>query len=161
MPRHIRTLRFRNQWSVRQPKGPKQNPTYGMSISEHEATTDSLDRERPNETDVAKRSFRAPSGSYHLRSLEGVTQSESFIPLDDSAAHLDLYDAALCCATDEQTLFEIADEFIPRLSQLPRSSQADADLIFEKHQTRISALESKATENTQPQTSDQDALKPG
>lgn len=161
MPRHIRALRFRNQWSVKQPKGPKQNPTYGPSISDHEARSDSLDRERPNGTDVAKRSFRAPSDSYYSRSSEDATQSESFIPPDDCAAHLDLYDAALCCATDPDTLIEIAEEFTERLSSLPRHARAQADLIFEKHQARISALESKVAENSQPQRSDQSAPKPG
>ena len=52
-------------------------------------------------------------------------------------AHLDLYDAALCCATDPDTLAEIAEEFTERLSSLPRHARAQADLIFEKHQTRI------------------------
>lgn len=64
----------------------------------------------------------------------------SYVPLDDITAQLDLYDAALCCATDETSLLEIAEEFEERLSSLPRHHRPEAERIFEKHEARIAAL---------------------
>ena len=158
MPRHIRALRFRNQWSVKQPKTSAQKPAHAYSsmspiersVTNHHAGADKaveLGRVVQRNADA---SASGPTESLGVRtsSLEddggpGST-TEDFIPPDDIAAHLDLYDAALCCATDEETLIEIADDFITRISKLPRSARNKAELIYDKHQTRIAALEIEA-----------------
>jgi hypothetical protein len=60
-----------------------------------------------------------------------------FIPPDDVAAHLDLYDAALCCAQDEETLTEIAEEFTERLTALPIKARQQAQSILKRHTDRL------------------------
>jgi hypothetical protein len=60
-----------------------------------------------------------------------------FIPPDDITAHLDLYDAALCCAQDEETLAEIAEEFTERLTALPIKARQQAQSILKRHTDRL------------------------
>ncbi|MBS7805539.1 hypothetical protein KIH24_13275, partial [Rhizobiales bacterium TNE-4] len=164
MPRDVRALRFRNQWSVKQPRGPRKelsqtnavssdqgqttspesqlrsspsagpSPVYAKAPSSPEQaySSDRVASRRTSSMEVQRQSVPEPS-----LTLSMTTQGQGFIPPDDITAHLDLYDAALCCATDPETLAEIAEEFTERLSQLPRSSRNAAELIFEKHQTRI------------------------
>ena len=151
MPRHIRALRFRNQWSVTQPRGPRKEltQTNAVSLDQEQATSSegqswtssslgqasSHDRMPTPQTDPLH--TQRPSDPEASLAPQTTTRSPAFIPADDIMAHLDLYDAALCCATDPDTLAEIAEDFTERLSQLPRSSRNAAELIFEKHQTRI------------------------
>ncbi|MBS7805774.1 hypothetical protein KIH24_14470 [Rhizobiales bacterium TNE-4] len=164
MPRHIRALRFRNQWSVKQPRGPRKELSQTNAVSSDQGQSSSPQRQSPSSSFEGPSSFyaKAPSSPEQAYSSDRVasrrtssleiqrqsvpepsltlsmtTQGQGFIPPDDITAHLDLYDAALCCATDPETLAEIAEEFTERLSQLPRSSRNAAELIFEKHQTRI------------------------
>lgn len=92
MPRNALALRFRKQWSIRQPKGP--SPT-------HEPRKD------------------------------------RFVPEGEWEACLDLFDAALCCANDQESLLEIAEEFSERLKALPQHAMNKSDAIFERHAFRI------------------------
>lgn len=92
MPRNALALRFRKQWSIRQPKGP--SPTH-----------------EPRE--------------------------DRFVPEGEWEACLDLFDAALCCANDQESLLEIAEEFSERLKALPQHAMTKSDAIFERHAFRI------------------------
>ena len=174
MPRHIRALRFRNQWSVKQPKTSAQKPAHAYSSmrpverseANHDTGADNSVRMNRDLQRDSEASAIGPAESLRVRkpSLEDdgrpASTSHDFIPPDDIAAHLDLYDAALCCAMDEETLIEIADDFIARLSKLPRSARNDAELIYDKHQTRIAALESEASQTSQSQTETQKTREP-
>ena len=151
MPRDVRALRFRNQWSVKQPRGPRKELSQTNITSSRPEQASSLENQSRSSSSVGQASSgdgmassqtdplhtQRPSTSEHDVAPQTITRRQAFIPADDITAHLDLYDAALCCATDPDTLIEIAEEFTERLSQLPRSSRNDAELIFEKHQTRI------------------------
>ena len=164
MPRDVRALRFRNQWSVKQPRGPRKELSQTNAVSSHQGHATSPEGQLRSSPSAGPSPVyaKAPSSPEQASSGDGVasrrtssleiqrqsvpepslahqttTRSPAFIPADDIMAHLDLYDAALCCATDPDTLAEIAEDFTERLSQLPRSSRNDAEQIFEKHQTRI------------------------
>ena len=145
MPRHIRALRFRNQWSVKQPRAPRSENHRGTTQEKADAT-----QSVPSGSSDGAMKGISPAGDNHTAERTG----ETFLPPDDIAAHLDLYDSALCCATDEHSLLEIAEEFTERLSSLPRQGRYEAELIFEKHETRISVLDVKpavlANEQTIP-----------
>ena len=134
MPRHIRAFRFRNQWSVKQPRAPRSD-NHRDGGQEKAAAAQSV----PSGSSDGAMKGISPAGDNHTAERTG----ETFLPPDDIAAHLDLYDAALCCATDEHSLLEIAEEFTERLSSLPRQGRTEAELIFEKHETRISVLDLK------------------
>ena len=174
LPRHIRALRFRNQWSVKQPKTSAQKPAHAyssMSPIERSETNQPAGPDNSVRMNRARQTAFDPGiSSSELNRTSSITLAEAcdrpasasdgFIPPDDIAAHLDLYDAALCCATDEETLIEISDDFIARLSRLPRSARNDAELIYDKHQTRIAALEIEASQTRQSQTEAQKAREP-
>ena len=160
MPREVRALRFRNQWSVKQPLRSRKELNRNTTSRSQQGSTFSPGEQSP------LNARPAPSRARWELSSDGLSQSQlskvpashvtleakapdqgpttqintaeqTFIPPDDIAGHLDLYDAALCCATDEATLIEIAEEFIERLSALPRQGRQQAEIIFEKHQARI------------------------
>ncbi|MBS7805083.1 hypothetical protein KIH24_10950, partial [Rhizobiales bacterium TNE-4] len=164
MPRDVRALRFRNQWSVKQPRGPRKelsqtnavssdqgqstspegqlgsSPSAGPSpvyAKAHSSPEQAFSSNRVASRRTSSLEIQRQSVPEHGVAPQTTTPSQGFIPADDITAHLDLFDAALCCATDPDTLAEIAEEFTERLSQLPRSSRNDAEQIFEKHQTRI------------------------
>jgi hypothetical protein len=140
MPREVRALRFRNQWSIRQPRGPRAQHN-GASV-DHRAnqttTSPHDDRLSPNQENLIQKNV--PCQVEREQQPNSSPLQNHFIPPDDVAAHLDLYDAALCCAQDEETLAEIAEEFTERLTRLPRQSRNDAEIIFERHQVRIKAV---------------------
>lgn len=92
MPRNALALRFRKQWSIRQPKA--QSPIH-----------------EPRE--------------------------DRFVPEGEWEACLDLFDAALCCANDQESLLEIAEEFSERLKALPQNAMNKSDAIFARHAFRI------------------------
>lgn len=120
MPRGSLALRFRNEWSVRQPKKP---------ASSHQDARDQNRRPTSEPTDMPNQKRLS-------------TSHPDFVPEGDIAACLELYDAALCCASDGDSLLEIAEEFTDRLTQLPRQSRQKADLIFERHAARIATASS-------------------
>ncbi len=113
-------LRFSRGWSIRQPKA-LQRPPIGRTP----------DPRRPTQRDTVP-----------------CTNDEIFDPSalhQDRAAVLDLFDDALSCARDPGTLFEIVEEFAPRLDNLPRDVRLSAEIIVARHEKRIEA-EAKSAE---------------
>lgn len=62
---------------------------------------------------------------------------DRFIPEGEWEGCLDLFDAALCCANDQESLLEIAEEFSERMKALPQHAKSKSDIIFERHAFRI------------------------
>ena len=137
MPREVRALRFRNQWSIRQPKGPRPLPsrTFGDPQNDPTATSSHEGGLSPNKANPIK--LNAPVQDEREQQPNSSPLQNHFIPPDDVTAHLDLYDAALCCAQDEETLAEIADEFTERLTALPIKARQQAQSILKRHTDRL------------------------
>ena len=137
MPREVRALRFRNQWSIRQPKGPRPLPsrTFGDPQNDPTATSSHEGGLSPNKANPIK--LNAPVQDEREQQPNSSPLQNHFIPPDDVTAHLDLYDAALCCAQDQETLAEIADEFTERLTALPIKARQQAQSILKRHTDRL------------------------
>lgn len=130
MPRSALALRFRKQWSIRQPKSPAPSkpflrPTVAPSSLEQA-------RQQPQHNKEVSREFL------------GEEQCHSdFVPEGDAEAILELFDAALWCAFDQNTLLEIAEEFEHRLSSLSRPARLKSEAIFARHAFRIPQCDTK------------------
>ena len=137
MPREVRALRFRNQWSIRQPKGPRPQPNAAFGDPQTNRTTASShdDVISPNKVNPIRQN--APGHDEREQQPNSSPIQNPFIPPDDVTAHLDLYDAALCCAQDEETLTEIAEEFTERLKALPIKARQQAQSILKRHTDRL------------------------
>jgi hypothetical protein len=137
MPREVRALRFRNQWSIKQPRGPRAQHN-GASV-DHRAnrtmTSPHDDRLSPNQENPIQQNV--PCQDERQQQPNSSPLQNHFIPPDDVTAHLDLYDAALCCAQDEETLNEIAEEFMERLKALPIKARQQAQSILKRHTDRL------------------------
>ncbi|MBU3732514.1 MAG: hypothetical protein FGM26_13370 [Beijerinckiaceae bacterium] len=152
-PRHVRALRFRNQWSIKQPRGPRKELHQNNAASYHQGEASSPVRQSPvsapeGQSSLGQRLPHADEGSSNTQMPSAQAQAllprsiaadQGFIPPDDINAHLDLYDAALCCATDHDTLSEIAEEFIERLAPLPLQARLQSEHLFAKHKARLAA----------------------
>ncbi len=153
MPRHVRALRFRNLWSVKQPRGPRKELNRNNAASSHQGEASSPVRQSPVSSpdgqassgqglphaDKGSSNTQTPSAQDQALVPRSIAAEEGFIPPDDITAHLDLYDAALCCATDHDTLSEIAEEFSERLAPLPLQARLQSEHIFENHKARVAA----------------------
>jgi hypothetical protein len=78
-----------------------------------------------------------PNGKYTAKAINEVDQDLFSSPSDS----LDLFDSALACAQDAETLEEIRDEFNERIDRLDTESLQKAGRIFLRHEKRIQALE--------------------
>jgi hypothetical protein len=137
MPREVRALRFRNQWSIRQPKGPRPQPNaaFGDPRANRPTSSPHDDGIGPSQENLIQQN--APDHDKREQQSNSSPLQNHFIPPDDVTAHLDLYDAALCCAQDEETLTEIADEFTERLTTLPIKARQQAQSILKRHTDRL------------------------
>ena len=73
---------------------------------------------------------------------------------------LELFDSALACARDAETLEEIREEFNERIDRLDSGSLQEAGRIFLRHEKRIKTLEEAFKTSSEPSdtTLDQDPL---
>jgi hypothetical protein len=62
---------------------------------------------------------------------------------------LELFDSALACAKDEETLEEIREEFNERIDRLDRAGLKQAGQIFLRHEKRIRATEEAYKTNSE------------
>jgi hypothetical protein len=140
MPREVRALRFRNQWSIRQPKGPRPQPNaaFGDPRANRPTSSPHDDGIGPSQENLIQQN--APCQDEREQQPNSSPLQNHFIPPDDVTAHLDLYDAALCCAQDEETLTEIAEEFTERLSALPINARQQAQSILKRHTDRLAVI---------------------
>ena len=68
---------------------------------------------------------------------------------------LELFDSALACANDEETLEEIREEFNERIDRLDRAGLKQAGQIFLRHEKRIRATEEAYKTNSESSDSSQ------
>lgn len=122
MPRASLALRFRKQWSIKQPKHPASPASKSNTDGATLTVTGNVHSPKP-------------LGAFTVGCQD--SQSQSFIPQSDYEACLDLFDAALCCANDQESLIEIAEEFSERLKVIPQNLRQRSDAILEKHTLRI------------------------
>jgi hypothetical protein len=73
--------------------------------------------------------------------LPDLTGSEEAAPYQSASDILELFDSALACAKDEETLEEIREEFNERIDRLDSTGLQEAGRIFIKHEKRIKTLE--------------------
>lgn len=137
MSREVRALRFRNQWSIRQPKGPRPQPNAAFGDPQNDPTATSSHEGGLSQNKANPIKLNAPVQDERAQQLYPSPLQNHFIPPEDVTAHLDLYDAALCCAQDEETLTEIADEFTERLTALPIKARQQAESILKRHSNRL------------------------
>ena len=140
MPREVRALRFRNQWSISQPRGPRLQRNDEFEGPRTNRTTTS--RHEDGLSPHTENPIKQDAFVQHEREQQPNSSviSDQFIPPDDVATHHDLYDAALCCAQDEETLAEIAEEFTERLSALPIKARQQAQSILKRHTDRLTVI---------------------
>ena len=72
-------------------------------------------------------------------------ETVSFLNPSDA---LDLFDSALACAQDTETLEEIREEFNERIDQLDTESLQEAGRIFLRHEKRIRVAEQSFANDT-------------
>ncbi|MFM8622261.1 MAG: recombinase RecT [Holophagaceae bacterium] len=73
--------------------------------------------------------------------LPDLLKSEEAVPYQSASDILELFDSALACAKDEDTLEEIREELNERIDRLDSESLQEAGRIFLKHEKRIRATE--------------------
>jgi hypothetical protein len=73
--------------------------------------------------------------------LPVLSESDKAAPYQSASDTLELFDSALACANDEETLEEIREEFIERIDRLDSASLQEAGRIFLRHEKRIEATE--------------------
>jgi hypothetical protein len=73
--------------------------------------------------------------------LQGQAESEDATPYQSASDTLELFNSALACARDEETLEEIREEFTERIDRLESTDFQEAGRIFLKHEKRIKATE--------------------
>ena len=74
---------------------------------------------------------------YQSTAPAGIETSSFLNPSDT----LDIFDSALACAKDLETLEEIREEFNERIDRLDNESLQEAGRIYLRHEKRISAAE--------------------
>jgi hypothetical protein len=103
----------------------------------------------PREVEV---NLEAPSRHEHqpTTSIEGLekkedlpdlTRSEEAARYQSASDTLELFDSALACAQDAETLEEIREEFTERIDRLDSAGLQEAGRIFLRHEKRIRATE--------------------
>lgn len=69
------------------------------------------------------------------------SKNEEVAPYQSASDTLELFDSALACARDTETLEEIREEFIERIDRLDSGSLQESGQIFFRHEKRIRATE--------------------
>ena len=170
-------LRFRNGWSIRQPKslrpmtmaiapdprdtdalraGDEDARRAGVGVARRAGDEDSLragnedarragighalraaegDARRADATSTERDARRPPEP--RTRGAYRVEPDDRRSLAQDGASVLDLFDDALACAQDTDTLSEIVEEFASRLNDLPRDVRLSADIVIARHEKRI------------------------
>jgi hypothetical protein len=70
-----------------------------------------------------------------------LTENEEAALYQSASDTLELFDSALACAKDEETLEEIREEFTERIDRLDSGSLQEAGRIFLQHERRIRSTE--------------------
>ena len=96
-----------------------------VPISTEEADTDLIGKD-------------AASSNPYLSTDPAGIETSSFL---SSPETLELFDSALACAQDTETLEEIREEFNERIDRLNNESLQEAGRIFLRHEKRIQAAE--------------------
>jgi hypothetical protein len=73
--------------------------------------------------------------------LPVLSESAEATDYQSASDTLELFDSALACAKDEETLEEIREEFTERIDRLDSESLQEAGRIFLRHEKRIRATE--------------------
>ncbi|NDA81426.1 MAG: hypothetical protein EBX92_10015 [Actinobacteria bacterium] len=73
--------------------------------------------------------------------LPVLSESAEATDYQNASDTLELFDSALACAKDEETLEEIREEFNDRIDRLDSGSLQEAGRIFLRHEKRIRATE--------------------
>jgi len=74
------------------------------------------------------------------------TDEDKIVPsTEDATSLITLFDDALCCAFDPETLEEIREEFQPKIDTLGNDFIAEAGRIFLRHEQRVRQLTDPAT----------------
>jgi hypothetical protein len=82
-------------------------------------------------------------------------KTESFLNPSDT---LDLFDSALACAQDTETLEEIRQEFNERIDRLDTEGLQEAGRIFLRHEKRIRVAEEAFADDAKQSDEDDDDL---
>ena len=146
-------LRFRNGWSIRQPKSlkphpiaiapdPRDNDAHRAGDEDarragvgHALRAAERDARRADATSTERDARRPPEP--RTRGAYRVEPGDRRSLAQDGASVLDLFDDALACAQDTDTLSEIVEEFASRLNDLPRDVRLSADIVIARHEKRI------------------------
>jgi len=93
----------------------------------------------PKKVDQADLPRRAPPPPPPLLSpaYEQVAEETGFQTHEDANALVNLFDDALCCAFDPETLEEIREEFQPKIDRLGRTAIEEAGRVFLIHERRV------------------------
>jgi hypothetical protein len=165
MTKEASRLRFRNGWSIRQPKSlrppvigeardPRRtNERPPTDEDAHRADPDHASKEEDARWAVPDDMWKKEDAHWAMRSDQcahgagkATTSAHRATPLgsrefsafdQDRAAVIDLFDDALACARDPDTLSEIVEEFASRLNDLPRDTRLSADIVIARHEKRI------------------------
>jgi hypothetical protein len=88
-----------------------------------------------------KQSTTTIEGLENNGNLPDLTASEEVARYQSASVTLELFDSALACAKDEETLEEIREEFNQRIDRLDSGSLQEAGRIFLRYEKRIRATE--------------------
>ncbi|MBW8617176.1 MAG: recombinase RecT [Hyphomicrobiales bacterium] len=97
-----------------------------------------------------KQSTTPVEGLENNEVLPDLTGSEEAAPYQSASVTLELFDSALACAKDEETLEEIREEFTERIDRLDSGSLQEAGRIFLRHEKRIRATEAAFKTSSEP-----------
>lgn len=148
-------LRFRNGWSIRQPR-TLQAPSIARAPDPREGDArraDDRDARRAVTTSTEGDARRAQEPIAHRAC--GAEPDDPRSLAQDRAAVIDLFDDALACARDPDTLSEIVEEFASRLNDLPRDVRLSADIVIARHEKRIATADATAD---RPENGDADGV---
>jgi hypothetical protein len=82
--------------------------------------------------------------------LPDLARSEEAARYQSASDILELFDSALACAKDEETLEEIREEFNERIDRLDSAGLQEAARIFIRHEKRIRATEEAYKTSCEP-----------
>jgi len=82
--------------------------------------------------------------------LTDLTGSEDAAPYHTASDTLELFESALACAKDEETLEEIREEFTERIDRLDSAGLQEAGRTFLRHEKRIRATEEAYKKRSNP-----------
>jgi len=94
----------------------------------------------PKKIDLAGLPRRAPPPPPISPAHEPVTEEAGFHTHEDANALVTLFDDALCCAFEPETLEEIREEFQPKIDRLGRTAIEEAGRVFLIHENRVADI---------------------